>query len=422
MSTRNDLLFLKSERCGSLFYHNVYSYYDEPLIFTAMNGYDQLYFCYSLGCDQTHDRWIIVPTSQEKINRLEQKDIPIIQMIQPSSSAKVLMVKVSLETSEIIEDFQIAKKLPYKMPANDIFIRENINYDGRRKHSHRIRIAKKSNKLIISETLNKVSEVFGEFCRNYLSKHDISVSFYPRDAVIGSFVYRVKTETKNEDEFKSKGYELLSKVSSQEDFLSSLNGQEVDLRIIRKLFDLIGTNDIEIQLIDEDTTQTILELAPSYVASVLPEIDDKLGSYLDSTMVPQADNLDRIKLYLNIIDNKRVVTSQGLGVDPRQVSYYRDACKLLSLIHDYSSLTPLGLKVATSQDESEWVKIIKRQFEESDCGHLWMSNQGVDTILNISEESAVDFLIENCNGLSESTSRRRAQTLKAWVKTFKQFA
>ncbi|EJL6891553.1 hypothetical protein P0F40_002241 [Vibrio metschnikovii] len=422
MSAKDDLLFLTSSRCGSLYYHNVYSYYDEPLIFTALNEYDQLFFCYSLGCDEQHDRWIIVPASQEKVNRLEQKDIPIVHMIKPSVSAKVLLTKIGLDTNEVSEEFVVAKKLPYKMPQDNVFIRENINYDGRRKHSHRIRIAKKSNKDIISETLNQVSEVFGEFCRHYLKKHEISVSFYPRDAVEGSFVYRVKTATKDEIDFRTKGYELLSKVSSHEDFLSSLEAQEIDLRIVRKLFDLIGSNDIEIQLIDEDSTQTILGLEPNYVEELLPDINDKLGSYLDSTMVPQADSLERIRLYLNIVDRNRVVTAKELGVEPRQVSYYRDACKLLSLIHDYSSLTPLGMKVAVSQNDEEWVKIIQRQFEESDCGHIWMIKQDVSSILDIQENSAAEFLIENCNGLSDNTSRRRAQTLKSWVRKFKEFA
>lgn len=422
MSAKDDLLFLTSSRCGSLYYHNVYSYYDEPLIFTALNEYDQLFFCYSLGCDEQHDRWIIVPASQEKVNRLEQKDIPIVHMIKPSVSAKVLLTKIGLDTNEVSEEFVVAKKLPYKMPQDNVFIRENINYDSRRKHSHRIRIAKKSNKDIISETLNQVSEVFGEFCRHYLKKHEISVSFYPRDAVEGSFVYRVKTATKDEIDFRTKGYELLSKVSSHEDFLSSLEAQEIDLRIVRKLFDLIGSNDIEIQLIDEDSTQTILGLEPNYVEELLPDINDKLGSYLDSTMVPQADSLERIRLYLNIVDRNRVVTAKELGVEPRQVSYYRDACKLLSLIHDYSSLTPLGMKVAVSQNDEEWVKIIQRQFEESDCGHIWMIKQDVSSILDIQENSAAEFLIENCNGLSDNTSRRRAQTLKSWVRKFKEFA
>lgn len=422
MSAKDDLFFLESEKCGSLHYHNVYSFYDVPIIFTALNEFDQLFFCYSLGCDETNDRWIVVPTSQDRVNRLEQKDIPIIKMIKQSATSKVFLLNINLDDFEITESTISSKALPFKMPSEHVFIRENINYDGRRKFSHRIRIAKKSNADIISETLNQVSEVFGEFCRHYLKKHDISVSFYPQDAVVGSFVYRVKTTSTNEDLFKSKGYDLLSKVSSHENFLQTLKNQEVDLRIVRKLFDLIGKNDIEIQFIDENSTNVIFNLEPEYIKELLPAVDDQMGFYLDSTMVPQADNLERLKAYLSIVDNERIVTSDNLGVHIRQVMYYRDACKLLSLIHDYSSLTPLGLKIANSDDEVEWVRIIQRQFEESECGNLWMINQGVESMNVIKEESAEQFLIDNCNGLSESTSRRRSQTLKSWVRKFKEFS
>ncbi|RTN76006.1 DUF6575 domain-containing protein [Enterobacter asburiae] len=422
MSKKQELLFLESEKFGSLYYHNVYSFYDEPLIFTALNEYEQLYFCYSLGCDQTHDRWIIVPTSQGKVNKLEQKDIPIVQMIQSSSKAKVILAKIDLESSELTEEILLAKNLPFKMPIESIFIRENINYDGKRKHSHRIRIAKKSSVAIISETLNQVSELFGEFCRNFLNKHNISVSFYPKDAVVGSFVYRVKTETNDKAVFENEGYQLLSGISSRDNLVSILSEKQVDLRIVKKLFDLIASNDIEIQFIDESSTKTILELNPQYISSVMPEIDDKLNLYLDSTMVPQADNLDRVKLYLELLLDSKSVTSENLGVDPRQVKYYRDACIILSLIHDYSALTPLGSRIATSNDENEWVRLIQRQFEESECGDFWMRKQNVDSLLQINEESAADFLIENCNGLSETTSRRRAQTFKSWVRRFKQLS
>lgn len=33
-------------------------------------------------------------------------------------------------------------------------------------------------------------------------------------------------------------------------------------------------------------------------------------------MVPQADSLERIRLYLNIVDRNRVVTAKELGVEP----------------------------------------------------------------------------------------------------------
>ncbi|GIC17384.1 hypothetical protein VCSRO98_3255 [Vibrio cholerae] len=51
-----------------------------------------------------------------------------------------------------------------------------------------------------------------------------------------------------------------------------------------------------------------------------------------------------------------------------------------------------------------------------------MLKQGVNSMLDIQEDSATEFLIENCNGLSDNTSRRRAQTLKSWVRKFKEFS
>jgi len=243
----------------------VYSFYDEPIIFTALNEFDQLFFCYSLGCDETHDRWLIVPVSQDRVNKLEQKDLPIIKILKPSAKTKLTEIRIDLKTFEISESLRVAKELPYQMPSDKVFIHENINYDGRRNYSHRIRVAKVKNSDIMSETLNKVSEVFVEFCRHYLRKHSIKISLYAKDAVRGSFVYRMKAVTKNEEQLKTEGYRLLSGISSRDDFLKSLEEREVDLRILRKLFDLIGSNDIEVQLVDEESTETILNLSPNYV-------------------------------------------------------------------------------------------------------------------------------------------------------------
>src|SRR5690606_27437167 len=123
-------------------------------------------------------------------------------MIKQAGKIRILLLEIDLNDFSIKESLINSKGLNFKMPNDNIFIHENINYDGRRKHTHRIRIAKTSSSEIMSEVLNKVSEVFGEFCRHYLRKHDISVSLFPQDAVEGSFVYRVKTKAKDDYLFK----------------------------------------------------------------------------------------------------------------------------------------------------------------------------------------------------------------------------
>ncbi|MDO8826973.1 DUF6575 domain-containing protein [Methylophaga sp.] len=412
---------LEFKRCcfGTLYYHNVYSFYDQPIIFSALNEYDQIYFCYSLGCDDTHDRWLITPVSAERANKLEQKSIPIIDVIKQTGQSRILVLKEDLETGQILQEEQKSKNLPFLLPNNTIFISENINVDGKRKHTHRIRIAKNNNNDIVSETLNEVSEAFSRFCKNYLKNFDLSSQFFAKDALAGSFVYRVKAD--NLEEFKTKGYEALIKISSKEEFIEALDNKDIDLRTVHRLFSLILSNKLNIQLIDEESTEPVVDLTHQYVEELIEEVSDRLGTYLDSTMVPQADSLERLKLYLQILEQNGFVTSELLNMAPRQVSYYRDACEILGLIHDYSKLTPIGAKALHSPTEQEYINVIQRQFEETECGFLWMRNQNVNNIVDINEETATEFLIHNCNGLSDSTSSRRAQTLKAWVRKFKEF-
>ena len=93
---------------------------------------------------------------------------------------------------------------------------------------------------------------------------------------------------------------------------------------------------------------------------------------------------------------------------------------LLGLINEkYYYLTPIGNRITEIQEENEWLKILRVQFENSECGYLWMKNQGVNSILDIDPNSATQYLLDNANGLSEDTAKRRASTLKGWVNAFK---
>ncbi|MEL4394863.1 DUF6575 domain-containing protein [Shewanella algae] len=415
---RSDLLFIVSERFGELFYHNVYAFYDEPLTFTALNEFGQLFFCYSLGYADEFDKWIVIPTSSERVNKLEQKDISIVEMIKPNASAKAYLIEINVSDFSLKENLIKVSKLQYSLPDKNVFISSNINYDGVRRHTHKIRIDQKSGKLE-SSTLAQSLDYFVDFISTYLKKYDVSVSMLAHDAIVGSFSYRIKT--KIEEDKSNLALTPLFELSSKEKFLHFIDDKKIDLRLVRRLFDIILSKSITLEIIDENSTDIIFALTPEFVNSVVPKVDDMLGVYLDSTMVPQADSLKTIKSYIDLLNNKEQVTDITLGVTPRQVSYYRDACKLLNLIYDYSLLTPIGFMAAEKQSDANFINTIAKQFELSDCGFLWMKTQEVSSIYEVDENTAADFLIEYCNGLSENTARRRAQTLKSWVKEFKSF-
>tara|TARA_Y100000296_G_C5178236_1_gene261499 strand:- start:2500 stop:3762 length:1263 start_codon:yes stop_codon:yes gene_type:complete len=420
MTKRSELLFLESKIFGKLYYHNVYSFYGEPVIFTATNNYDQKFFCYNLGDEDQSELWTVTPISEKRVNQLEQKDISILKAISATKKDSVLLIRALYDGSDILEEWKTFSRLNYLFPKDDVFITENINLDGKRSHSHKIRVSKSNSGKLTTAKLSSVTSAFTDFLKSLLKGSDAPNDFYPQDAVEGSFVYRVKVE--NVDSLRNDGYSLFAKFGNRDSLLKLIDNTRLDLRTFRKLLDVQISENLDIELIDEDTTDKVLILTTSNASSLLSEIDSRLSSYLDSTMVPQADDLFEIQRFVAILLQHGSVNENLFKKEKRQVLYYRDACMLLGLIHDYGKLTPNGLKVARSEDPNSFIPIIREQFENTECAYIWSLKQEVDSIIEIDESSAADFLIHNCRGLSESTAKRRAQTLVSWVKQFKKFS
>lgn len=423
----NDLIFVDNNKFGKLKYHNVYAYYDEPLMFSAKNQFGHIYFCYSLGCDNLYDRWLVIPTTSECINHFEQKDISIFSMIKNSLREKTTyLLKFNLSNLEQSLDLLEEKNFNYKLPNENLYIHENINYDGTRNYTHRIRIAVKDKSHQTVSIINNISESFSLLLRNALkSMFDIKTNFLLRDAVPGSYVQRVKTELsskkRKKEELLPLFHESLIKLSKKDDISKLLLENTLDLKITRELVDKLFHYKADIQIIDESTTKTVFDLKYDVAEQILPIINARLESYLDSSMVPQANNLDLIKNYVDALKRNGIVTINDLDglTTLREVSYYKDACRILNLIKD-GYLTPQGQRVAELDERREWLAIIKTEFENSYCGYLWMRSQNVSSVTDINDEtSAIQFLKEKATGLSENTSERRAKTLINWLREFK---
>lgn len=414
------ILFLETD-FGKLFYHNVYAFYGEPVVFTAFNEYRQFFFCYSLGLDdeQENDLWLIMPISEDKKNRLEQKDIPVIAMMKGVECEHIKLIKLNLETGIKEERWISTRNYPYLMPSDNVYITENINWDDTRPYTHKIRIDAKN---LTSNKLNEITLLFSNVVKSIFHRNNVKIDLFPQDAVQGSFIFRVKAkyEINTTQEDKDNSYSDLSSFNDINRFEEILDNKSLDIKSTWKLLHLIKSYNGVIQFIDENTTKKLLDINSELAGNLLHLVDSKLDSYLDSTMVPQANDLDRIKKYLDILKSDNVVTEDRLGVSERQINYYRDACYLLGLINEkYNYLTPIGNRITEITDQNEYLKILKRQFENSECGYLWMKNQQVTTILDIDPDSAEQFLLDNASGLSNTTSRRRASTLKIWVTKFK---
>lgn len=411
-----DIEFLKTP-FGRLEIYNVYASYEEPTIFSATNEYGQLFFCYWIGVNTEEDRWIINPVSESLINKLEQKKTPISKLIKPKGYSKVFMFSEFMDSGETrFTELATTRRLPFTLPDDSVFISENINLDGSRKHTHRVRINKESQGLYLS---NKLADIFGAFSDFYHALRqplDVSSTLEAVDALRGSFNFRVKAT--NIDALRDKVYPAFRSASSSDGLNEIIANRKVDLLEVRKIFTLLSEHKTDVELIEESSTDVILKLTSQDVEGLMPILDEQLATYLNSTMVPQADHLDSIQHFLKLLGQNGYVTPESFGKTSRQVSYYRDAVTTLGFMHDYGKLTPKGIR-ASQLERNEFISLVKEQFEETECGYIWMSVADVDSCTDLNENAAADFLIEYCTGLSENTARRRGATLKRWIEEFK---
>lgn len=403
---------------GSLKINNVYAYYDEPTIFCAKNEFGQLYFCYWIKDDQEAEYWIINPVSVELVTKLEQKKLPLSKLIKPSGYEHIFMFRFPFDEGSLKKiDVPTHKKLPFTLPDSSVYIADNINIDGSRKHTHRVRISKENSHEFLPDKLAALFQAFSNYYNALRKSQNVSSSLATIDATSGSFNFRVKAS--NLSDLQEKVYPTFRNASSLHGLQEIIATGQVDLVGMRKLFGLLKDNDTDIELIEESSTEIILKLRAEDVENLLPELDEKLTTYLDSTMVPQADHLDSIKHYIELIHQNGYVTADTFVKTPRQVSYYRDAVIILGLMHDYGKLTPIGLR-ALELERNDFVSLLQKQFEETECGFIWMNVSGVTSATDLDGNEAGDFLTEHCRGLSENTAQRRGATLKRWIEEFKE--
>ena len=71
----------------------------------------------------------------------------------------------------------------------------------------------------------------------------------------------------------------------------------------------------------------------------------------------------------------------------------------------------------TTLSESRVLDFLSLQFEMSTVGRVWKAWAGVEDLLGLDENSAIEFLL--AKGLSDSMAKRRGRTLRKWLLQFK---
>jgi hypothetical protein len=142
-------------------------------------------------------------------------------------------------------------------------------------------------------------------------------------------------------------------------------------------------------------------------SSVIPTVD-----------VPQANTLDLVidvvALLHEGMDGKEALASE-LGIDPREVDYYKHAARILGFTSgslDEPELTDRATELLESMKPAQRHAIIAHAIEEAEVVRRLRSAYRPE---ELSKNTVVDFLKAN-SALTGTTVGRRADTILAWLK------
>lgn len=135
---------------------------------------------------------------------------------------------------------------------------------------------------------------------------------------------------------------------------------------------------------------------------------------LFSSEVPQADEIRRVfKLLERVGETGGRPEAEELGLDPRQVNYYRHAAEVLRFLGPNWTMTSAGHQLLRLSSD-ERLAFTAVAFEGTRVARSWIEWSEGRTLLDVDPESAKAFLEDTVTDLSGSTPGRRAKTLAAW--------
>ncbi|MGH7298202.1 MAG: DUF7226 domain-containing protein, partial [Polyangiaceae bacterium] len=205
-----------------------------------------------------------------------------------------------------------------------------------------------------------------------------------------------------------------------------LQVSKIDARKYRLLLETLKNHRATLEVImvdaqgEEPLQRQPITLTFKTAKSVLPPVREIASKTLDSSQIPQADDVTRLFRLLDLLKDGVEVTAEALEVVPRQVNYYKQAGRILHLLSEDNELTGGGAQVARLGHDERRMSLAVL-FEESDCGAAWISWSGAATLAEVNPESAVAFIRAAVPTLSPVTAKRRAQTLTAWQKELAPF-
>lgn len=422
----------KSVEFGSLDLKATYSFYDVPRVFIAYSVKKKSKFlAYWIDESESYDDWYYVNVNDDEISRLEASVIQLRDIFSykdtykvrsyfnPKQSGTVEELNYKEVDPEALPPFGITVKKSDQDKNKYLLIEKNISDFRYDQDHHEIRLFRdRGNKTIEWEPVQKI---VGSWSKIYLEVTDSlklkDPSLVPESSEVGS--YKVKFSAHHNDELISNALKIFNLITDNN--IAELKKLNIDLQIIEELISHLKEYNVKFE-IRSNSGATLKVIDPKEIK----DLDERLTEYnletITSSKVPQADELSRLITLVKKLSNNETFNDESEGITHRQVNYYKTAAFLLGLVKQNGLiLTPLGWKVALADSEKQAYLILAECFENSECGWAWLKHTQSKSVYDLDPDTATDFLLTKSLGLSESTAKRRATTLKSWINEFKSF-
>lgn len=420
-----DNLFSSNSVLGTLRMLNVYEYYERPRLFSVENEIGSHFVVYWIEETEDHEGWLVIPISRQRLNRFENREIDIRNLLLKQEQKSFFKLDVILENFS--ENWYAKSKADlneFILPREGLYITEVTPASLRASNesemslaTHEVRISKTSEKS--SPKLDQVTNIFDNLSalyRGFLDSMNIKGGgIEPIAARPGSFILSFSAEHMNA--FGKQFGELSKLIGARGEIIPFLAANQIDMRSFSSLLSSILQSSSNFELNESFSQEKLISIRKSDAEFYLPQLVKVASQHLTSYQVPQANNIRKLILFVELSWAGREITPVSLNTAQRHVAYYRHACKLLGLFEGNGAMTAIGQQIAEA-DDARKLTILAKCFEGSYCGWAWILWSGADNLLGVNPETADEFLKSNCPTLSENTSFRRASTLRKWCEVF----
>jgi hypothetical protein len=423
----------RDSKLGHLTIVEVFEFYDGPKLFSARNRTGTLYLVFWADQDEEADHWFYVPVSEGRLESVKEGDLSLREAITQPEDGLIYQASVSRQSARapIVREISPGEIDESCLPpeGDAIEVGDTASEPEHTKivasvGAYEVAIGRgKRNPPMVGD-IGQVLSTWSEVFYSTLASLGQRTWGVPVASEIGSFVVTVSNaHGASAEPALTVIRDLLANALSQTKNMSEvLQASQVNFGHLAQLLSAVAESkaDLEVSLVcGGGRLERMVHLKPDSARKLLHGVSEAIaGPTITSDEVPQANSLETVLRLVQMTVRGEIVTPEGLGVVPRQVNYYKQAARILSFLNEDNMPTFSGQRVAIAE-VNEQVRQAAEAFSISHCGWAWIRWSKVSNVFQLDGDTAVEFLLSAAAGINDTTKKRRAQTLRSWVDSFK---